>query len=339
MVCELRFPEWTCSTPSDGRCATCASRSPTAATSAASTACRRRSTAATIAFLERRELLTFEEITRVAAALRRAAACRRSASPAASRSCGATSSALIAQLAELDVRSDADDQRLAAPAEGTAARRCRPAADHGQPRFARRRAVSRAERRRLSGRPRARGHRRGGRRRGCPVKVNAVIKRGVNDDQIVPMARASSANGATRCASSSSWTSGTRTAGASTTSSRPRRSSARSTRRSASSPSMPATAARSRSAGATRTARGEVGVIASVTQPFCGDCTRARLSAEGKLFTCLLRRPRPRPAGADSRRRLGRGARRPRSRTSGKPAKTAIPSSAPKRPNPCQRWR
>ena len=33
---------------------------------------------------------------------------------------------------------------------------------------------------------------------------------------------------------------------------------------------------------------GEVGVIASVTQPFCGDCTRARISAEGKLFTCLF---------------------------------------------------
>jgi cyclic pyranopterin phosphate synthase len=33
---------------------------------------------------------------------------------------------------------------------------------------------------------------------------------------------------------------------------------------------------------------GEVGVIASVTQPFCGDCTRARLSAEGQLYTCLF---------------------------------------------------
>jgi GTP 3',8-cyclase len=33
---------------------------------------------------------------------------------------------------------------------------------------------------------------------------------------------------------------------------------------------------------------GEVGVIASVTQPFCGDCTRARLSAEGRLYTCLF---------------------------------------------------
>jgi cyclic pyranopterin phosphate synthase len=33
---------------------------------------------------------------------------------------------------------------------------------------------------------------------------------------------------------------------------------------------------------------GEIGVIASVTQPFCGDCVRARISADGKLFTCLF---------------------------------------------------
>ena len=33
---------------------------------------------------------------------------------------------------------------------------------------------------------------------------------------------------------------------------------------------------------------GEVGVIASVTRPFCGDCTRARLSADGNLFSCLF---------------------------------------------------
>jgi len=33
---------------------------------------------------------------------------------------------------------------------------------------------------------------------------------------------------------------------------------------------------------------GEVGVIASVTQPFCRDCTRARLSADGRLYTCLF---------------------------------------------------
>ena len=33
---------------------------------------------------------------------------------------------------------------------------------------------------------------------------------------------------------------------------------------------------------------GEIGIIASVTQPFCGDCTRARLSADGRLVTCLF---------------------------------------------------
>jgi cyclic pyranopterin phosphate synthase len=37
-----------------------------------------------------------------------------------------------------------------------------------------------------------------------------------------------------------------------------------------------------------RDGSGEVGVIASVTQPFCRDCTRARLSAEGALYTCLF---------------------------------------------------
>ena len=33
---------------------------------------------------------------------------------------------------------------------------------------------------------------------------------------------------------------------------------------------------------------GEIGIISSVTQPFCGDCTRARISADGKLYTCLF---------------------------------------------------
>jgi cyclic pyranopterin phosphate synthase len=33
---------------------------------------------------------------------------------------------------------------------------------------------------------------------------------------------------------------------------------------------------------------GEIGLITSVTQPFCGDCTRARVSADGKLYTCLF---------------------------------------------------
>jgi len=37
-----------------------------------------------------------------------------------------------------------------------------------------------------------------------------------------------------------------------------------------------------------RDGSGEIGIIASVSQPFCGDCVRARLSADGKIFTCLF---------------------------------------------------
>ena len=48
---------------------------------------------------------------------------------------------------------------------------------------------------------------------------------------------------------------------------------------------------------------GEIGVIASVTQPFCRDCTRARLSAEGSLYTCLFA-----TAGSDLRSLLRSGA-------------------------------
>jgi len=48
---------------------------------------------------------------------------------------------------------------------------------------------------------------------------------------------------------------------------------------------------------------GEVGVIASVTTPFCGDCTRARLSAIGELYTCLFS-----AAGRDLRGPLRAGA-------------------------------
>ena len=64
-----------------------------------------------------------------------------------------------------------------------------------------------------------------------------------------------------------------------------------------------------------RDGAGEIGVITSVTQPFCGDCTRARISAEGKLYTCLfaVRGTDLRalaPLGRDRRRAAGRGRRR-----------------------------
>ena len=52
-----------------------------------------------------------------------------------------------------------------------------------------------------------------------------------------------------------------------------------------------------------RDGAGEVGMIASVTRPFCGACTRARLSADGELFTCLFA-----AAGTDLREPLRAGA-------------------------------
>jgi cyclic pyranopterin phosphate synthase len=48
---------------------------------------------------------------------------------------------------------------------------------------------------------------------------------------------------------------------------------------------------------------GEIGIVASVTQAFCRDCTRARLSAEGKMYTCLFS-----AAGHDLRALLRDGA-------------------------------
>ncbi len=52
-----------------------------------------------------------------------------------------------------------------------------------------------------------------------------------------------------------------------------------------------------------RDGSGEIGVIASVTMPFCGDCTRARLSTDGKLYTCLFA-----SGGADFREKMRSGA-------------------------------
>ena len=53
-----------------------------------------------------------------------------------------------------------------------------------------------------------------------------------------------------------------------------------------------------------RDGQGEVGFITSVTQPFCGTCTRARLSAEGSIYTCLFAGE----AGADLRGAIRAGA-------------------------------
>jgi cyclic pyranopterin phosphate synthase len=55
---------------------------------------------------------------------------------------------------------------------------------------------------------------------------------------------------------------------------------------------------------------GEVGIIAAVTRPFCGDCNRGRLSADGRLITCLFAEGGvslrdPMRAGADDAELLG----------------------------------
>ena len=120
-----------------------------------------------------------------------------------------------------------------------------------------------------------------------PVKVNMVVRRGVNEASILPMARWARDTGVTLrfieymdVGHSNGWrldevvpagelidaVTGTW-------------------------PAEPAEPGyRGEVAGRWRylDGRGEFGVISSVTRPFCRDCTRARLSAEGKLYTCLF---------------------------------------------------
>lgn len=136
---------------------------------------------------------------------------------------------------------------------------------------------------------------------GLPVKINAVIKRGVNDDGIVDLARwARDHNHIVRFIEymDVGHTNGWRLDDVVPGDEIVRRINAQ----------MPLVAADANYAG--EVARrwryadggGEVGVITSVTQPFCGNCTRARISADGKLYTCLFA-----TEGADLRARLRDG--------------------------------
>jgi GTP 3',8-cyclase len=121
----------------------------------------------------------------------------------------------------------------------------------------------------------------------APIKINMVVKRGVNDASIVPMARHFRGSGhILRFIEymDVGHTNGWRMDDVVT---------AREIveRISADAPLLPAdpnyrgeVAARWRYADGS----GEIGVIASVTQAFCRDCTRARLSTEGRLYTCLF---------------------------------------------------
>ncbi len=120
-----------------------------------------------------------------------------------------------------------------------------------------------------------------------PVKINMVVKRGVNDDQIEPMARHFRGSGHIvrfiefmDVGASNGW------------------------RLDDVVPSREVVERLDRAFGIEpaqanyrgevarrwryRDGSGEIGVISSVTEPFCGDCSRARLSTEGRLYTCLF---------------------------------------------------
>ena len=122
---------------------------------------------------------------------------------------------------------------------------------------------------------------------GLPVKVNAVVKRGVNDAGIVALAERFRGTGhVLRFIEymDVGHTNGWRLDDVVPADEIVARISARW-------PLEPVEAARADETALRfryRDGAGEVGVIASVTKPFCGGCTRARLSAEGRLFTCLF---------------------------------------------------
>lgn len=120
-----------------------------------------------------------------------------------------------------------------------------------------------------------------------PIKVNMVVKRGVNEDSILPMARFFREKGFILrfieymdVGSTNGW----------------RMNDVVSAKEIISiiNAEMPLEPADPNYRGEVaerwryKDGQGEIGVIASVTQAFCRDCNRARLSAEGQLYTCLF---------------------------------------------------
>jgi cyclic pyranopterin phosphate synthase len=122
---------------------------------------------------------------------------------------------------------------------------------------------------------------------GFPIKINCVVQRGVNDQEILALCEYFRARGHTLrfiefmdVGNTNRWSAATVV---------PAREIVE--RIAAAWPLEPVgptyrgeVAARHRY----RDGRGEIGVISSVTEPFCRDCHRARLSADGKLYTCLF---------------------------------------------------
>jgi cyclic pyranopterin phosphate synthase len=120
-----------------------------------------------------------------------------------------------------------------------------------------------------------------------PVKVNVVVKRGINDHEVVDVARHFKGSGHIvrfieymDVGHSNGWRMADVVPAAEIVASIDA--------------AMPLQAVPPNYAGEVanrfryRDGEGEIGVIASVTQPFCSGCTRVRLSAEGMLYTCLF---------------------------------------------------
>jgi cyclic pyranopterin phosphate synthase len=122
---------------------------------------------------------------------------------------------------------------------------------------------------------------------GLPLKINCVAQRGVNDDQILPLAGYFRERGHTLrfiefmdVGTTNHWEPLTVIPAAELRD-----------RIDAVWPLEPVGAAYRGEVAARyryRDGRGEIGLIGSVTEPFCRDCNRARISADGKLFTCLF---------------------------------------------------
>lgn len=122
---------------------------------------------------------------------------------------------------------------------------------------------------------------------GLPVKINAVIQRGVNDDQVLPLAGYFRGSGHVLrfieymdVGTTNGWRLEDVVP-------------AREIRERIDAvfplePLDPNYAGEVANRYRYRDGSGEIGLIASVTQPFCRGCTRARLSAEGSLYTCLF---------------------------------------------------
>jgi GTP 3',8-cyclase len=122
---------------------------------------------------------------------------------------------------------------------------------------------------------------------GLPVKVNAVVKRGANDDGVVAMAEHFRGTGhVLRFIEymDVGHTNGWRLDDVVPAAEIVQRIDAVWPLEPVGNESADSTSRRWRY----RDGAGEIGVIASVTEPFCGGCSRARLSAEGRLYTCLF---------------------------------------------------